>query len=902
MLKKEYFITLVCLTMVLVWLTTSSQGEAQAEVFGIEYVNDTTLLVYHIDQGWSASWNYVCLSGGCYPGTLVNGRYERQFGNVTLGQTYSIEFKVQDNTSGQYIVSDTATFTNTPNPTPVQTSTSTPVSNTPTSVPTNTPTNPPPATITITPSPTQPPAATPTTPPTSGADFGIEYVNNNTLRIFHVDQGWSGSWHYLCLDGYCISGSLVNGRYEREQTNVTLGQTYHVEFKVQDNVNGQYLVSDNFLFTDVPPEPTATPQPTATLDPSLPTPTPTPTTAPPAGVLVLELSERLRQRHETDPGFDSFNLGRGTYFDGTALYYIRFTDYPDHLEVYVRAPVPLTQINFTIDLKDACRGNVYCDPLQYHGGNYMHKHTPGGPQNNDPADPATEFYYNIYDMQAGHFAGMSWAQIRTSYPTMNELFTMEFTPTRFDPNGNHDQYYSTLMRYVPGQGRLQYEFDDDNYYTAENLSTLPNSDVTQHNQYGQSGYEFQKHFSQAFYGIKYDDMDQFLRGRHVFNQNLEDEVGVVGPLYTQESCGACHQAAGRGQPPSLNADDGIGFVVKVAANNDPSAPHPTYGRRWDTDAVDGTSPEGTVFITGYETIMRGGVALQKPIYSLSDGSITNFGARIAPQIPGLGLLEAVEPATIEGFAAAQSSDPNISGRVNYVPSPSTGQLEVGRFGWKAGNAFLIDQAADALLHDMGVTSPLFPNHDGPGGSGAELTQTDLEKLEGYLVGLGIPLRGHPNMIGYYGRNSGLFDVPQPHPLSAPQIVQGEQLFTQLGCSSCHIPEMQTGNSHPILDFRNVRIRPYTDMLLHDMGPDLADPGQGVQDGNANNSEWRTPPLWGTRYIEHVNGHSRFLHDGRAANRDEAIRWHGGEAEAARNAYMNLSQSQRDALILFLRSL
>ena len=218
-------------------------------VFGIEYVNDNTLRIFHVDQGWTGGWNYICLNGGCYPGTLTNGRYQRDFGNVTCGQTYNIEFKVQDNASGQYITSKDEVFNcgGGPTVTPIPpTATSVPPTATATGVPptaTSTPVNPPTATAT-----TVPPTATATSQPSGCSGLGIAYVNDNTLAVYQEDQGWSGSWNYICLNGACYTGSLSNGFYQREFSG-SLGQSYNIEAKIQDNASGQYIASGQDTFT-----------------------------------------------------------------------------------------------------------------------------------------------------------------------------------------------------------------------------------------------------------------------------------------------------------------------------------------------------------------------------------------------------------------------------------------------------------------------------------------------------------------------------------------------------------------------------------------------------------------------------------------------------------------------------
>ena len=238
--------------------------------FGWDYVNDTTIRLWHIDRGWTGGWNYMCLNGGCYPGTLTNGRYEREFGNMNCGQSYNIEFKVQDNATGQYLTNKDIVFTcggptSTPIP-PTATATNAPptATATATSIPptaTSTPVNPPTATATsVSPTATAtsvpptatatsvPPTATATQSPSGCSGLGIAYVNNNTLAVYQEDQGWTGGWNYVCLNGACYTGTLSNGFYQREFSG-TLGQSYNIEVKIQDNATGQYIVSGQDTFT-----------------------------------------------------------------------------------------------------------------------------------------------------------------------------------------------------------------------------------------------------------------------------------------------------------------------------------------------------------------------------------------------------------------------------------------------------------------------------------------------------------------------------------------------------------------------------------------------------------------------------------------------------------------------------
>jgi CxxC motif-containing protein (DUF1111 family) len=247
---------------------------------------------------------------------------------------------------------------------------------------------------------------------------------------------------------------------------------------------------------------------------------------------------------------------------------------------------------------------------------------------------------------------------------------------------------------------------------------------------------------------------------------------------------------------------------------------------------------------------------------------------------GLGLLEAIGESTIA--AAADPDDTNhdgISGRVQIVTDPETGQPRLGRFNYKGGKARLSHQIAGALNNDMGVTTPIFPVLDGDTSSGTnELAAADLDKMTRYVALLGVAAR------------RGLSDT---------QALQGEQLFASANCTKCHTPTAITGPFYPMTELRNQTIHPYTDLLLHDMGTGLAD---NMGEGVATGSEWRTPPLWSIGLTAGVSGGEAYLHDGRARSLEEAILWHGGEADGSKEAFRTMTAADRAALVQFLKSL
>ena len=375
----------------------------------------------------------------------------------------------------------------------------------------------------------------------------------------------------------------------------------------------------------------------------------------------------------------------------------------------------------------------------------------------------------------------------------------------------------------------------------------------------------------------------------------------LGPFFNANSCSACHFKDGRGRPPAFDNETGTGLLLRLSiagtdAHGGP-APHPIYGGQLQDNAILGQMIKGRIAIT-YEDIAETfadgtDVTLQKPSYSIVNTGYGNPGdafisPRISSQIIGVGLLEAIPESTI--LASADENDANrdgISGRPNYVYDGISGSNKLGRFGWKANQATIRQQVAAAFSNDMGITSSLFPSENCPpgvdcnlipNGGSPEIPDDVFDRVVLYSQTLAVPIRRN-----YKDQN----------------VLEGKQIFSDLKCAACHSPKMQTGNDHPVIALRNQTIRPYTDLLLHDMGAGLAD---GATDFLATGSEWRTPPLWGIGLLPVVNGQTRLMHDGRARSIEEAILWHGGEAEQAKSAYKQLSATQRAKLLAFINSL
>lgn len=391
----------------------------------------------------------------------------------------------------------------------------------------------------------------------------------------------------------------------------------------------------------------------------------------------------------------------------------------------------------------------------------------------------------------------------------------------------------------------------------------------------------------------------------------------LGPFYNARSCEACHKEDGRGHPPE-GATDATSMFLRLArgprSKDEEKAlaehlalnfPDPVYGRQLQDKAAAGMSAEGQMTIR-YEPVpflFPDGetVELRKPVYAataLRYGPLaadTTLSPRMAPAMIGLGLIEAIPETDI--LADADPGDGNgdgVSGRPQIVKDPS-GVERVGRFGWKAENATIRDQSAHAFLGDIGISTPDLPF---PAGDCTGAQKDCLERPNGEQVRLGKSEAPDPvlPLVTFYSRH---LAVPARRKASFPETLAGKALFYRAGCIACHRPKYVTAKNWPDPALRFQLVWPYSDFLLHDMGEGLAD---GQQVGEASGKEWRTPPLWGIGLTKIVSGHAFYLHDGRARSLEEAILWHGGEAEAARDNYANLARDDRRKLIAFLESL
>ena len=400
----------------------------------------------------------------------------------------------------------------------------------------------------------------------------------------------------------------------------------------------------------------------------------------------------------------------------------------------------------------------------------------------------------------------------------------------------------------------------------------------------------------------------FAVGNSFFRQNWVNAPASteardgLGPTFNALSCSSCHLLDGRGKPPDGPGDGERGLLLRLSIpgidEHGGPLPEPVYGGQLQDRAIVGVPIEGELVVT-YQEIpgqFDDGelYSLRRPVYQfrgLNFGSMrpdTLVSPRVAPAIIGMGLLEAIPETDI--IVAADPGDADgdgISGRVNMVWDERKGAMSLGRFGWKANQPSVEQQTAGAFLGDLGVTSSLFPEENctapqvdclsAPNGGSPEIGTERLAKVVLYTQ---------------------ILAVPAMRDIGDPQVQEGAALFLQAGCAFCHTPKHTTG-THELNAVSNQTIYPYTDLLLHDMGMELTD---GRPDFEAGGQEWRTSPLWGIGLVETVNGHTMFLHDGRARNLNEAILWHGGEGAASRDTFKAFTKAERDALIRFLKSL
>ncbi len=418
-------------------------------------------------------------------------------------------------------------------------------------------------------------------------------------------------------------------------------------------------------------------------------------------------------------------------------------------------------------------------------------------------------------------------------------------------------------------------------------------------------------FAKSLSNLPIPRLRDFAYGNRIFNTGWVtapasvDHFDGLGPLFNRNSCVGCHVRDGRGRAPQAGEERLLSSLVRVSIDGvgprGGPLKHPIYGGQLQDKAIHPFPSEARVQVRYTTKVVRypdgSERSLRKPDVSLLDFGygdpdpplLTSF--RVASAVHGLGLLEAVPVELVLAAADPEDRDGDgISGRPNWVYDSEAGGPALGRFGWKAGQPTLRQQSAAAFAGDVGITSSVVSSDDrtaeqraridAPDGGSPELRSRDLNALVFYLRALAVPAA----RVG--GAQQGA-------------IARGYHHFKEVGCAACHRERLETASDAALPSLASQTIHPYTDLLLHDMGEELAD---GRPEFLADGREWRTAPLWGLGLIQAVNGHTELLHDGRARGPEEAILWHGGEAQASKEAFMALSASEREALLAFVMSL
>ena len=402
--------------------------------------------------------------------------------------------------------------------------------------------------------------------------------------------------------------------------------------------------------------------------------------------------------------------------------------------------------------------------------------------------------------------------------------------------------------------------------------------------------------------------NSFFRNPWVIAPSSTDARDGLGPLFNTNSCQGCHIKDGRGHPPAPG-ETAVSLFLRLSVPAQPDTdpellqrhgfvPAPVYGSQLQTAAIPGMQPEARLAIDWQlfrERLDDGSeVELRRPVYRIDEPSYGPLPAdllispRVAPPMIGLGLLEAIPEKTL--LAAEDPYDldgDGISGRANLVWDRVGQRTALGRFGLKAAEVSVLQQSMAAFAGDMGLSSTLVPDTDCtkeqqcdqlPDGGTPEVSDKIAAFVNFYAMSLAVPARRQ---------------------LDDPAVQQGAELFNEIGCAACHTPRHTTGSMADRPELGAQVIWPYTDLLLHDMGDGLAD---GRTEFLADGNEWRTPPLWGLGLAQQINPRAGFLHDGRARTLEEAILWHGGEAQPTIERYRGLPAALRKSLTAFLNSL
>jgi CxxC motif-containing protein (DUF1111 family)/predicted lipoprotein with Yx(FWY)xxD motif len=629
--------------------------------------------------------------------------------------------------------------------------------------------------------------------------------------------------------------------------------------------------------------------------------------------VITKFSDRGRDRHAKEDQFQQYDHYLSHYWTHRTARY-KFTD-------YVAKGGSSILVEWVSEWQlEALEFRAWYSGMntvaQYHGNYEPNVVTVGhGTYDDDLVQISTTGEQYKYSLTINEFRGLNGSNAPLSIGQHMEIEVSQFLLGV--PEGRSN-YYGTTYLYQVGKGgmvpwKTLGDFDDK---SSERENSHPiakqgwlGGNTTLPYQYTN---EPNDHFMQMATNLSSLNGQAFVLGRRIHHTSFVDGkhdedpangifsemIGKSGSHFVNHSCANCHERNGRAAPADIG-EPLDKWVFKIAdVNGNPDAQR---GRVLQPVNIGNVQNEGTVAIESWNEVD----GLRSPNYKFSTGTPEKFSARIAPQLVGLGLLEAIPEETILAMADVNDEvEPfGISGKAQIAVDPETQTLRLGRFGWKAATSSIKHQVAAAFNTDMGVMTSVLPVPD-CGSAQQTRNECGSEMVE-------IADQHLDNLVKYIA----LLGVRAQRSLEDPQVQQGQALFSNIGCADCHTQTLQTSLYHPFSELRDQTIHPYSDLLLHDMGEGLAD---NLGEGNATGAEWRTTPLWGIGLSACVTGgvvnttggqgnevcipeHS-YLHDGRARTINEAILWHGGESQASKIKYEALSDKDESALIAFLKSL
>ncbi len=595
------------------------------------------------------------------------------------------------------------------------------------------------------------------------------------------------------------------------------------------------------------------------------------------GVIVTRGAGRVRGRHEKEGTFASFEPH---YFEDRTYGFIIEDFTPAGQNLIRTTYLPLNPTDHNGNRITNWRSwKVRGDNATFQFNNYIPDAT--------EADLPTEVYGFDNFKQIQQYDEKMAPQGRAFAVGENYEFEVGIfiDPASLTTKGSRDSYYTDCFRYRIGEGGLTPDNQDFDPAPGPIAAARGGADTTIawildeqdiHESIGQMALNIQPENVQNFAEGRRLFHTDFIDGEHseLGNQPFEAHMDQAGPLYATTACTNCHLHNGPGTTvTTFSETTSMAFKLYNSGDlGDQLQLQEGTAALASTETKDVTLGDGTV------------VHLTKPIISVTAnaGTIGGYSARVARKLVGLGLLEALTEETILSHADRLDCDGNgISGRPNYVADPETGVVRIGRMGWKAEKVSVRHQVADALNLDIGISTGMFMGTD----TTPEVSEDELMKMTTYM-----------RLVGVYPQRNA----------EDPQVVAGGKLFRTVGCNNCHITDAVTGANHPFAELRNQSFKPYTDLLLHDMGPDLADNSnimiEDRDDAPAGATEWRTSPLTSIGFLTTIGANANLLHDGRAASVLEAVLWHGGEASPIVENFKALPTADREALIAFVNSL